>query len=455
MQKKALLALDGRETAVQDEAKFKSGLAIALDAEKGNDCAVSRTVLPNGLTVLSEFIPGIRSVSMGAWVRAATLHERKEQMGISHLLEHMVFKGTERRTAKDISHALESLGGSLDAYTAREHTAYQARVLTDHVDVAADVLRDVMFFPTLQDNDLQLERKVILEEIAMVEDTPDDLVFELHNEKIWGDNGYGFQILGTRDSVSATTVEQLRELHGAAYHPDNVVFAAAGAIRHDELLEKLYATGWDKLQAGKRSEFILPIPDTEVPSYSHIEREGAQTHIVFGTRTFACADDRRHALNLVSMLLGGGMSSRLFQRVREELGLAYSVYSFSSFYASEGMHGIYVGTGPDTADEAARAILDELAQIAKEGIPEEELAAGKQQLKGQITLSLESPTARMYRAAGLELYREPYRPLDETLALIDAIDGETVSAVCSEYFAPDRQTVVSLGPATVECLSSP
>jgi predicted Zn-dependent peptidase len=408
---------------------------------------LQRTVLPNGLTVLSEHVPGVRSVAFGAWVRAATLHEPKAKMGVSHLLEHMVFKGTPRRSAKEISLALEALGGSLDAYTSRECTAYQARVLDDDVRDAADVIADFMFHPLLRDEDLRLERKVVLEEIAMVDDTPDDLVFELHNSQVWGDNGYGYQILGTRETVSTLQTTDLRALHSAAYHPGNVVVAAAGSIEHDALLDILEATGWGDLVPTDVPRFVPPSIVTPAQEYRHFERDGAQSHIVLGSQAFSHSDPRRYAFSLVSTLLGGGMSSRLFQRVREELGLAYSVYTFSSLYSQTGMHGIYVGTGPETADQAVSAILAELQTLSQEGIRGEELAQGKRQLKGQMTLSLESPASRMYRAAALELYDEPFRPLDETLALIDAIDEDGISDVCREFFAPDRQTVVSLGPA--------
>lgn len=413
---------------------------------------VQRTVLPNGLTVLSDNVPGVRSVAFGAWVRAATLHERAEKMGISHMLEHMVFKGTATRSSKDISLALETLGGSLDAYTAREHTSYQARVLDEHLRDAADVIGDLMFRPTLRDADLKLERKVVLEEIAMVDDTPDDLVFEVHNEKMWGNNGYGFRILGTRDTVSSFTTDDLRALHAVAYRPENMVVAAAGSVDHDELVDILGETGWLDSTGGIAGDFGAPAATVQTPSYTHVERPGAQTQLVFGSSAPAHSDPERYAFCLVSMLLGGGMSSRLFQHVREELGLAYAVHTFSSFYSRAGMHGVYVGTSPESADEAAGAVLAELARVAENGIPADELAAGKQQLKGQITLSLETPSARMYRAAGLELYGEPFRSLDEMLSLVDAIGEQTVSEVCAACFAPSQQTVVSLGPAPLTIL---
>jgi predicted Zn-dependent peptidase len=405
-----------------------------------------RTVLPNGLTVLSETMPGVRSVAFGAWVRAASLHEPRQLMGVSHLLEHMVFKGTRRRSAKQIALELEAIGGSLDAYTSREHTVYQARVLDEHLDVAADVIGDFVFAPLLRKADLELERKVVLEEIGMVDDTPDDLVFELHSESLWGGHPYGYSILGTRDTVSALRTKDLESLHRRAYHPGQLIVAASGNVEHEALLASLERTGWMARTEGDATRLTVPAPVAQAPTQRHVAREGAQTHIVVGSPTVAHADPRRHAVVLLSALLGGGMSSRLFQRVREELGLAYAVYTFQSFHADVGMHGVYVGTGPETARQALDAINTELADVARNGLPVDELAMGKSQLKGQLTLSLESVTSRMYRCAGVELYGEPYRTLNEMLALIDAVTAEQIADVAREFFAPERQTVVSLGP---------
>ena len=405
-----------------------------------------RTTLPNGLTVLSEYMPGVRSVAFGVWVRAASIHEPRERMGVSHMLEHMVFKATERRSAKEISLALETLGGSLDAYTSREHTSFQARVLDEHLTQATDVIADLVFRPLIRSADLKLERKVVLEEISMVEDTPDDIVFELHNEALWGQHPYGYSILGTRETVGALGVRELKELHERAYHPPQLVVAASGNVEHERLLDALERTGWSDVPRGVEAPLAAPTPVAAPPSVRHVDRDSAQTHVVLGSAAVPHGDPRRYAMALVSMQLGGGMSSRLFQRVREELGLAYSVYTFQSFHVDTGMHGVYVATAPETARQATDAIREELASVAANGLPAEELAQAKSQLKGQITLSLESVTSRMYRAAGVELYGEPYRALDEVLALVDAIDDDTVRAVCAEFFAPDRQTVLSLGP---------
>ena len=406
-----------------------------------------RSVLENGLTVVSEHMPGVRSVAFGAWVRAASIHEPRDRMGVSHMLEHMVFKGTSRRSAREIAFALETLGGSLDAYTSREHTVYQARVLDEHLVEAADVIADLLFRPALRAEDLALERKVVLEEISMVDDTPDDLVFELHNAELWGEHPYGYSILGTRDTVSAFTTRELQALHQRAYHPPQIVVAAAGSIDHDELVDMLRRTKWDEVPSGESTLLTSKAPDALPAHRKHIERDGAQTHIVYGSKAIAHNDDRRYELGLVSTLLGGGMSSRLFQRIREDLGLAYAVSTFQSLHVDTGVHGVYVATGPETAAEAMGAIEAELTDVARNGLPEDEIEAGKQQLRGQITLSMESVSSRMYRAASPELYGEPFRTLDEVLDRVQGITHDEVRAVCSEFFAPEAQTVVSLGPA--------
>ncbi|MBX3172885.1 MAG: insulinase family protein [Gemmatimonadaceae bacterium] len=416
---------------------------MAVAPERG----VQRTVLPNGLTVLSEFMPGVRSVALGAWVRAASLHESREKMGVSHFLEHMVFKGSERRSAKDIALALESLGGSLDAYTAREHTSYQARVLDEHLPQAADVMFDLMFRPQLRESDLELERGVILEEISMVEDTPDDIVFEIHGETMWGSHPYGYSILGTPDTVEQLTVDDLRALHRRAYRPERVVVAAAGHVTHDQLLAVLASAGWADLK-GEGALEAMPVPHAITPRPSEREeiRDIHQTHLVMGNITVPHSDERRHALQLVNTLFGGGMSSRLFQKVREELGLAYSVHSFQSYHVTAGSQGIYLGCAPERVDDAVEAVQSELALLNLAGLSAEELAMGKQQLKGQITLSMESVGARMYRAAAVELYDEPYKPLDAVLARVDAITAGDVAEVCQDFYRQDLQTVVRLGP---------
>jgi predicted Zn-dependent peptidase len=425
-------------------------VAIGADASGAAAPTLHRTDLPNGLTVLSEAVPGARSVAFGAWVRAATLHEQAEQMGVSHLLEHMVFKGTRARSAQEIALSLETLGGSLDAYTEREHTSYQARVLDEHLGEAAEVIGDLIFDPLLRPDDLALERKVILEEISMVDDTPDDIIFDVHNRAVWGDHPHGFAILGTRDTVRALDVGDLRQLHARAYHPGRIVVAASGRVEHDQLLEVLDRGGWMARPKGDMTPFAIDPVEAAGPHAEHVERNDiGQTHVVLGGQGIAYGDSRRYAFALLDMLLGGGMSSRLFQRVREELGLAYSVHTFSSSYADTGVHGVYLASAPESAQEALDAVREVLREVARDGLPEAELLAGKRQLRGQLVLSMEGVSSRMYRAATTALYGEPFRTVDELMALVDAIDEETVREVARDFFDPDRQILVSLGPQSV------
>jgi predicted Zn-dependent peptidase len=410
------------------------------------DEGLLRTTAPNGLVVLSETLPGVRSAAIGIYVRTASAHEHPGQLGISHLLEHMVFKGTERRTARELALELEVRGGGLDAFTGRDYTSYQAHVLDADLPLAVEILTDLVRRPLLRESDLDSERNVVLEEINGVADTPDDLVFELHARALWPKHPYGYSILGTPETLEKITAEDLRSLHRGGYYRGNCVIAAAGNVNHEQLLTALQREGWfegDSREAPR--DGVVPVPAVRGGNGAE-SRDTAQTHIVFGTDTFPVRDPRRFPLAILTNVFGGGMSSRLFQRVREELGLAYAIFAYKHFYQHSGQLGVYVGTQPSTADRAVEAIRDEYARIAGEGLPDGELTNGKQQLKGQIMLSLESPSARMARLAGFTLHDDRYRPLDEMLAEIDGITSEDIAAVAGEFFAPDRQTVVRLGP---------
>jgi predicted Zn-dependent peptidase len=412
----------------------------------GLDEGLFRTTAPNGLVVLSEAMPGVRSAAVGVYVRTASAHEQAGQMGISHLLEHMVFKGTERRTARQLALELEVRGGSLDAFTGRDYTSYQAHVLDEDVPLAVDILTDLVRRPLLRESDLEPERNVILEEINGVADTPDDLIFELHSAALWPGHPYGYSILGTPTTLAGISAADLKCLHRDGYGRGNCVIAAAGHLDHGRLLDGLSREGWFD---GNGREAVRPAVGAAPAARgaSRIEgRETAQTHVVFGTDTFPLRDRRRFPLAILTNVFGGGMSSRLFQRVREELGLAYGVYAFNYFYQSSGQLGVYVGTQTGAADAAVEAIRAEYDRLASQGLPASELTDGKRQLKGQIMLSLESPAARMGRLAGFELHQDEYRPLDATLAEIDAATPEAVAAVAAEFFPSARQTMVRLGP---------
>jgi predicted Zn-dependent peptidase len=410
------------------------------------DQGLHQTVLPNGLTVLTELLPGVRSIAAGVWVRTASAHEARSKMGVSHLLEHMVFKGTERRTARQLALELEARGGSLDAYTSRDHTNYQAHVLDEDLPRALDVLTDLTRRPLLREDDLTLERNVVLEEIATVEDTPDDLVYELFHARLWPDHPYGYSILGTPETVRGIGASDLKSVHHGGYYPGNAVVAIAGRVDHQQVLNLLEQEGWFE---GTRAEPPRPpvAPQAAVRGMEHrVERDTAQVHLVFGSDTFPYRDPRRFALSIITNVFGGGMSSRLFQRVREELGLAYGVYAYQQFLQSAGIAGVYVGTQPATAEQAEAAIRAEYALLARDALSEEELASGRQQFRGQVMLSLESPVSRMNRLATFALHGQPYRTLDTVLAEIDGVKREDVVALAAEFFAPERQNVVRLGP---------
>jgi predicted Zn-dependent peptidase len=406
-----------------------------------------RVVAPSGLRVLTEVLPGVRSAAVGIWVRSGSAHERPEQMGISHLLEHMVFKGTERRTARELALELEGRGGTLDACTARDHTWFQAHVLDADLPVAVEVLTDLVRRPLLRPSDLELERQVVLEEIAGVADAPDDLVFELHARALWPTHGYGYSILGTPETVSEITADDLRAAHAAGYYPGNCIIAAAGSVGVDQLLAVLEREGWLEEEPAIPPRPPVDTPVAERGREVQLERETHQCHLVIGTDTLAASDPRRYALALLTAVLGGGMSSRLFQRVREELGLAYAIFAYQHLYRVAGQIGVYCATQPETSAQALDAIVSEYAALAREGLRPDELTAGRQQLKGQVMLGLESPMSRMHRLANLELIGEPYRPLDDLLGQIDAVGAEEVAALAAEFLDPARQTVARLGAA--------
>jgi len=408
------------------------------------DERVYRTELPDGPVVLSELIPAVRSAAVGIWIRWGASHDPAAKMGAAHLLEHMVFKGTENRTAREIALGIEGIGGSLDAYTSREHSAVHARVLDEHLPIAVEILTDLVFRPLLLESDLEIERNVVLEEIAGVEDTPEELVFDLHARSLWGDHPYGNPVLGTRETVLAMTRDDVGGLWQRAYKPNTCVIAAAGNVRHEALLELV--SRHFPTDAGLGVAPNLQTPPPVEPSRDIHERNSTQVHVCLGAGTFPRSDPRRYGSILVSTALGGGMSSRLFQRVREELGLVYTIYSFQSFYAQAGLAGVYMATRSDTAEQAVEEVRGELRRLSESGLGPAELEAVKNQTKGQVVLSLESTSARLQRLAGTALYGEPYLTLDEICGRIDAVTADEVAEICRLYYAPEQHSIVSLGP---------
>lgn len=421
--------------------------AVGIGADPAADPSstpIGADRLDNGIRVLSERVPGVRSVSVGVWVRHGSAHEPGERMGESHLLEHMVFKGTARRSAAEIALSLEALGGALDAFTAREHTSFQARVLDTHLPEALDVLADLVGAPALRAADLDLEREVVLEEIAQVDDTPDDVVFDLHGAAMWGDHPYGHTILGTRETVRDLDIDDLRRLHERRYRGRNLIVAAAGNVDHARFVDAV-ASAFGEVEGGGETA-PLDTPQGGVIGRRTVARDSHQLHLVMGRPTVPHVDPLRIPLILASQAFGGGMSSRLFQRIREELGLAYTVFSFQSFYSVGGIAGVYLGTRPSSGALAEEALREEFARISREGLGPDEMEQTRMQVKGQIMLSLESTSARLYRLAGSALTGEPWLGLDDLLARVDDVTADEVAEAARLAFDPEEQFTLLLGP---------
>lgn len=408
------------------------------------DEGVHRTRLRAGTDVWSERMDSMRSVAVGFWFRSGAAHDSDASAGLAHLLEHMVFKGTERRSARQLAAEIEDLGGSLDAYTTHEHICLQARVPEGALPVALDVLADLAFHARLEPVDLDLERQVVLEEIARAEDTPDDIVFDLAAEFLFDGHPYGRPVLGSLETVESIDAAALRRRYASAFRPGNLIVAAAGRVDHEELLDLL---GGLLPAGGGDPTPRIRAPERFASGLRVIARPGGrQSHIVVGAAGVSARDPLRHAVTLVDTALGGGMGSRLFQRIREELGLAYAVYGFRSYYMEGGQVGAYVGTRPEMAERARDALLEELARLAADGLAPEELVTTRKQLEGQVVLSLESPVSRMYRLAGLGLSGEPYRSLDRVMADIRAI-GPDQAGAAADLYDPDGLAVLELSPA--------
>jgi len=412
---------------------------------------VRRIVEDNGMRILLERIPHVRSCSVGLWISRGSRHEPQDKIGISHFLEHMVFKGTPRRSAREIASAVESVGGSIDAFTGREYTCFYAKVLDEYVDLAVDVLGDLVHEPTFTEENIEREKNVVYEEIRNMEDTPDDLIHQLYSQAIWGDGPLGYPLLGTYDTVGSLASQDVRNYLNGQYVAPNVVVALAGNIDYAATLEILRRNLDfldDRLVAGNGpgpgDGDISPVEFR--PRFQHLERDCQQTHLCLGTVSFAHSDPRRYALLLLSNIVGGGMSSRLFQRVREEEALAYVVYSFQQFYIDTGLYGVYIGTEPKRRDRAMEVVRQEYARLLDQGVTDQELEHAKNQLKGQLLLGLESTTTRMFRLANFEINGEGYQTADEVIRRIESVTIADLLDVARLILDPDRICTVSLGP---------
>ena len=388
--------------------------------------------LENGLTLLTESMPHVRSVAIGVWLKRGSRHETSEQTGISHFIEHMVFKGTRNRSAEAIAAEVDSIGGHMDAFTAKEYASFNLKVLDEHLPIAVDILGDVVMNPLFDPAEMTKEKKVIFEEINMVEDTPDDLVMELFTEAFWPDHPLGRPILGTKRSVGSFHREDLAAFFHDVYHARNIVIAAAGNLEHGKTAE-LARRHFGELAARRDGGPVsAPRPAARIVTRSKSELE--QVHLCLGTRAYPQGHPNRFGSYILNTVLGGSMSSRLFQNVREKRGLVYSISSGVTSYSDAGSLTVYAGTSLDSVHEVIRLALEELRRLKGERLGDTELRRAKDHLKGSLMLSLENTGSRMSHLARQELYFGRQFSLDELTAGIERVEADDVQRVAGELF---------------------
>jgi predicted Zn-dependent peptidase len=411
---------------------------------------IRRETFANGLRLVTEAMPHVRSVSIGVWLTRGSRHEPLEHAGIAHFVEHMLFKGTTSRTAEDIAQQVDSIGGQLDAFTSKEYAGYYIKVLDDHLPLAVDVLCDLVSHPVFAPDDIDREQKVVLEEIKMVEDTPDDLVHELFNEAYWNGHPLGRPILGTPDSVSALDQPTLQRYFADTYVAANFVVVAVGNLEHDRvkaLIEEKFA---NVPAAGRGVDDRQPVV---APSVQIRRKDLEQSHVCLGTIGLPQNHPDRYAAYALNTVLGGSMSSRLFQNVREKRGLAYAVFSSLSAYQDAGALSIYAGCGNDAVAELVDVVVAEIRRLKREAVPPDELRRAKDHLKGSLMLNLESTSSRMSHHARQEIYRDRADGLDELLAAIERVTADDVLRLAQEFFAPDALALTVLGDVNGLCIT--
>jgi len=404
---------------------------------------VRREVLPNGLTVLTEHMPHLRSVSIGIWVKTGSRDEEREHNGISHFLEHMVFKGTTSRTAEDIARQIDSIGGNMDAFTAKECVCFNVKVLDEHVPIAFDVLSDLVLNPIFNPKDIARERGVILEEIKMDEDNPDYLVHEIFTQNFWKDHPLGLPILGTKETVRHFEQPLLQEAYRKRFTPGNLIISAAGNVDHAQFAEMVQKR-FHGLKAVKNG-FHGPAPQITARIVTRNKKALEQVQICVGVPSYHISHERRYVSYVLNTLLGGGMSSRLFQNIRERQGLAYAIYSDLNPYRDTGCLSVYAGTGQESAANVVQSIVSEFRALKTDAVSADELRRAKDQLKGSLMLSLESTTARMSNLARQEMYFDRFLGLDEIIERIEAVTAEDLRDYAQESFQTESIAVTVLG----------
>ena len=403
---------------------------------------VRKSVLDNGIRVITETIPSVHSATLGFWVENGSRHERPSINGISHFIEHMLFKGTPSRSASDIAKEIDSVGGVLNGFTSREYSCYYAKVLADKFPMAIELLSDIVLNSVFQLDDIEKERKVILQEIFMQEDSPDEHVHDLFSQTFWNGHPLGLPILGNRDTVGHMSRQELMDFMAEGYCGDKIIICAAGNIQHQDVVDHI-SQAFASIKPSKR------IPLCVVPQCGHhiniIEKPLEQLHICLGTKALPQDHPQRFAAFLLNVILGGSMSSRLFQKVREEQGLAYSIYSYLNGHSDAGSLVVYAGTSPDDAVKTVSIILHEMRRFKTELVPDHELQSAKDQLRGNLLLSLESTDSRMSRLAKSEIYHGRYLPLEEILDGFKQVTSEKIQGLAEALFCNDCLNLQLIG----------
>jgi predicted Zn-dependent peptidase len=402
-----------------------------------------KTVLSNGIRVVTEKIPYVHSVSTGIWINAGSRDEQEGEKGITHFIEHMLFKGTKKRSALDIAKELDAVGGFANAFTSKENVCFHAKVLDRHLPLVVDVLTDLVLNSVFDEREIEREQQVILQEIRMIEDTPDEYIHILFQEMYWKGNPLGLPIYGSAESIRHIDRDRILSYLSKAFDPNRIVITAAGNLEHLEFVD-LIAPSMEKLNHPQ--SFLSRETPLDQPQVLVIPKDLEQVHLCLGIPGTPQVDDRRFSCYLLNAILGGSMSSRLFQEIREKRGLAYSVYSFANSHEDTGLLGVYAGVSPDNTRETLRVIRDQLVLLGRDSILESELSAAKEQLKGSMYLNAESTDSRMNRLAKNEMLFGRYVPFEESEEKIDAVTAEQTQEWFRTVFQPDRLALVLLGP---------
>jgi predicted Zn-dependent peptidase len=402
-----------------------------------------KSLLPDGIRVITERMPHVRSVAVGIWVETGSRHEAAGRDGVSHLIEHLVFKGTATRTAEEIAITMDSVGGQMDAFTTKEHTCFYVQVLDEHLPLAVDMLTDILLRPLFNADELEREKSVVLQEIKMVEDTPDDVIHDIFAEQVWRGPPLGRPILGTRASVDAFSRDAVLGHFHEEYTPPRIVIAVAGNVTHDRVVE-LFGGGFDGF--ARTSTLRTTTPPRLTPGVNMVSKQLEQVHLVMGFPGLHHSAPERYALFLLNDVIGGSMSSRLFQEVRERQGLVYSIHSGVQAFADTGTMYVYAATDAPNFSKVLKSTLKELRDLKKNGITADELKRAKDHLKGSLMLSLESTSSRMNRLAKHELHLGSFLTLDQMIASIDSVRLEDVQALIGQILDEERLALTTLGP---------